>query len=567
MYLFLLWGDDKLDQSEIREFLRLGIEAAENNNFIIARDYLRSVIDADPTNETAWLWMARVSDTVDDRLRCLRRVLQLNPHNQNAQMALEALEDSMPPSEEEEMGFRSPLMTQRTTTREGFEEDRDWFQPVSRQQMPGEMWSGVRREGPNLVPMLIVAGIGIMVLALAVILLLDYVDTDEDETPTPTSGVLQITQTAEAVALASIPPTITSTPRPTSVFLLTPTVELPPTLPPTATPTETQLPTNTPTPNPPELYSVLFSGNTGSEGDPYRLFVVDGDGANFDSVSITLPPLPGTSDPPSPASVELSSPDYSPDGTFIVFTGQVGNIQELYIVATFGGEARQLTALQAERTTDAAWSPDGEEIVFTSDAEGSLDLYIVPVDDSSAPTRLTTNIFDNHQPTWSPDGQYIAYTSDKGQPGDSEIFVMPRQGNVEECPMTNGTGSSFSPHWSPDGATIVFISNRGGDNDLYIMRSDGSAETLLSISDGDWQERDPAWSPDGEWIIVSSTRVAGDDDAPASSSSTLWLVSPNGREWLSIATSTDNNLDATWVLGGDVTAPEDVDFSFRCAIN
>ncbi|MBC8018758.1 MAG: PD40 domain-containing protein, partial [Verrucomicrobia bacterium] len=46
--------------------------------------------------------------------------------------------------------------------------------------------------------------------------------------------------------------------------------------------------------------------------------------------------------------------------------------------------------------------------------------------------------------------------------------------------------------WSPDGRLITFSSKRGGVEAIYVMRSDGSAQTRVSKSKG--HATQPAWS-------------------------------------------------------------------------
>jgi hypothetical protein len=57
-----------------------------------ARQLLTQILDEDPGQEVAWLWMTSVVDNDEQRAYCLRRVLDLNPTNQLAQEGLAALQ-------------------------------------------------------------------------------------------------------------------------------------------------------------------------------------------------------------------------------------------------------------------------------------------------------------------------------------------------------------------------------------------------------------------------------------------------------------------------------------------
>ncbi|NDJ85060.1 MAG: hypothetical protein GYB66_04160 [Chloroflexi bacterium] len=617
-----------MEENEIRELLKAGIEAAKSNNKIIARGYLRRVLDQDPTNETALLWMAQASDQVAERRSYLEQVLAINPNQPQARAALEKIREAMGETFTPGAdyggddyglgGLRQSALRGDTEPEErlrGGGQQRDWFEPVQRENLPPGLWSNRRAGAGWSLTMLLVGAIAVVFIGIAGFLLYDYIQNqeDEDDNDEVAAADTNATETQNAIATASASPsTPTNTPRPTSPLLGTPTSELPPPLEPTATYTPTPTATWTPTPNPPELYNLVFaSSEIAREGDPYRLFIVDGDGQNLAQLTVTLPDNieielsePATEEPPevveeTPAAPEegevegegegateepvitptatmlppqdlrqeFISPEYSPDGEFIVFTAQIGQVHELFVMPVDGGTARQLTVLGGTETGHAAWSPDGSQIAFSSNASGNFDLYLVAADGSGPPVPLASINTDSEEldPDWAPDGQHIVFASDRAGAGELEIFVAPLQSDAGICRMTNASGSSFAPEWSPDGTSIVFISNRTGDNDLYIMRSSGAGETLITVSDGEWEDEAPAWSPDGEWIALSSTRVGPASEFSVSPTSKIWLVTPNGDTWRQVTTGESDDTEVDW-LPGDVEI-DISDFEFECAVS
>jgi tetratricopeptide (TPR) repeat protein len=80
------------------ELLERGIAAAQAGQTEIARQMLGQVIRQDPKNEEAWLWLSTVVGKEEDRIRCLRQVLAINPNNRHAIGELEAL-GALPPPE------------------------------------------------------------------------------------------------------------------------------------------------------------------------------------------------------------------------------------------------------------------------------------------------------------------------------------------------------------------------------------------------------------------------------------------------------------------------------------
>jgi tetratricopeptide (TPR) repeat protein len=56
-----------------------------------AIEILRELVTKDPKNENAWLWLAASFDKPENKIHCLRKVLEINPDNQKAAQALKSL--------------------------------------------------------------------------------------------------------------------------------------------------------------------------------------------------------------------------------------------------------------------------------------------------------------------------------------------------------------------------------------------------------------------------------------------------------------------------------------------
>lgn len=69
---------------EVEEMLRKGIEAAQSGDRAEARSFLLNVTDADPDNESAWLWLASISEYPEELLVFLNNVLRVDPSNERA---------------------------------------------------------------------------------------------------------------------------------------------------------------------------------------------------------------------------------------------------------------------------------------------------------------------------------------------------------------------------------------------------------------------------------------------------------------------------------------------------
>ena len=182
---------------------------------------------------------------------------------------------------------------------------------------------------------------------------------------------------------------------------------------------------------------------------------------------------------------------WSPDGSRVAFlSGSFGEGALLVINANGSGESH-VTDIEA-RAPD--WSPDGTELVFEA-VDGGI--YSVGADGSGL-TKLTPS---GSGPTWSPDGSQIAYFSDDA--GNFDVYVMPSSGADPER-LTRDPADDVSPGWSPDGTRIVFVSERHGNSDLYVVDPDGSNERRLTTNPA--PDEAFSWAPDADRIAYVSYR-------------------------------------------------------------
>src|SRR5829696_6535400 len=65
--------------------------------------------------------------------------------------------------------------------------------------------------------------------------------------------------------------------------------------------------------------------------------------------------------------------------------------------------------------------------------------------------------------------------------GNSEIYVMNSDGSAQTR-LTNSTGEDFDPAFSPDGSRIAFVSSRDGNSEIYVMNADGTQQTRLTMT-------------------------------------------------------------------------------------
>ncbi|MCX6046670.1 MAG: hypothetical protein NT075_16315 [Chloroflexi bacterium] len=153
--------------------------------------------------------------------------------------------------------------------------------------------------------------------------------------------------------------------------------------------------------------------------------------------------------------------------------------------------AAQIAAIYEKES----WSPDHNSHLYVTKSEdgtNGANIFKLRADLPENWQRVftyTDQSGDEYDPVWSPDNKLIAYVANGT--GNDEIWVMNSDGTGQKQLTVNTWEWDKHPTWSPDGQKIVFYSNRTGKRQLWSMNPDGSAQTLLS--NGQFEEWDPIW--------------------------------------------------------------------------
>ena len=220
-------------------------------------------------------------------------------------------------------------------------------------------------------------------------------------------------------------------------------------------------------------------------------------------------------------SIDVVSPNISPDGSRIVFaTQRHGENYEIAVSKLDGSDYRRLTKTKAFEGAPM-WSPDGTRIVFTSDRQAyessnddnypgrRTDLYIMQADGTDV-RRLTHQVSPIGLKAWSPDGLTLAFVGHEKTSVDGKetlrryIFTLGQDGSN----LKRLSESRSGPAWSPDGSTIAFLLGfEDKAPSFYVINADGSG--LREIVNVDrlhpqWIGSYLLWSPDGSEILAAS---------------------------------------------------------------
>ena len=137
--------------------------------------------------------------------------------------------------------------------------------------------------------------------------------------------------------------------------------------------------------------------------------------------------------------------DFSRDGQWMTYVAYPEGT--LWRSRVNGGERLQLTSLPL-KAVGPQWSPDGSRIVFTGQLEGKpVNIYTVNADGSDL--QALPGEEWKIAPSWSPDGNSLAFTAG-AEKRDLTLYDFQTRRSRVLSP-----GVVYIPQWSPDGQRII----------------------------------------------------------------------------------------------------------------
>jgi Tol biopolymer transport system component len=185
-------------------------------------------------------------------------------------------------------------------------------------------------------------------------------------------------------------------------------------------------------------------------------------------------------------------PVYSPDDRHIAFVSSRSGSQEIWVAASDGADAVQVTAFRGPPTGTPRWSPDGTRLVLDSRVGGDSELFTVNRDGSGL-TRITSDPSEDVIPSWSRDGRFIYFTSDRG--GRQQVWKVPAGGGAAVRVLDTPARAVAE---SPDGRWLYFWRQRV----IWRVPANGGAETRVADH--------PTW---GNWLLRGETIYLLNEDA------------------------------------------------------
>lgn len=183
-----------------------------------------------------------------------------------------------------------------------------------------------------------------------------------------------------------------------------------------------------------------------------------------------------------------SAPAWSPDGRRLaVVLSRDGGSQMNLISADGTGQPMRLAA-SASIDTEPNFSPDGSTILFTSDRGGTPQIYRIPVSGGQA-QRVTFEGAYNVSARHSPDGKSFTFI----HRCSGRFAVAVQDFATRQIQVLSDGGVDESPGFSSNGRMILYASAAGGRGILAAVSSDGRVKQRFTEDAGDIRE--PAWGP------------------------------------------------------------------------
>jgi len=208
------------------------------------------------------------------------------------------------------------------------------------------------------------------------------------------------------------------------------------------------------------------------------------------------------------------------DGKMLAISARGSGGSQVYLAAGDGSNARLMTPKSPSYFH--TFSPDGRWLVFTGNRDGNFDLYRMLVT-GGMEQRLTSHPALDDGPDFSKDAKWIYLNSDRS--GDFDIWRIPADGagpdDQKAERVTSDELNDWFPHPSPDGKWMVFVSFPKGtkghpankDVQLRLMPMPGAKlkpakiETLVKLFGGQGTINVNSWAPDSRRFAFVSYEI------------------------------------------------------------
>lgn len=241
-----------------------------------------------------------------------------------------------------------------------------------------------------------------------------------------------------------------------------------------------------------------------------------------------------------PETSRLRFPNFTPDGKFIYFESSGSKESPAHFCDIFrvdiGGKKFEKLTNNDEGNFEPAVSPRGDVVMHISSRDRVAELYAMKLDGKS-PLRLTNTPRDEWGGKFSPDGSKIAFISDRE--GAERIWLKdfpdgPEKRLTQRSPASRIVEDKIT--WAPSGKTIAYVLAIP-DTPSAVVLFDLETGKEITLRGPVGSTNDPSWSSDGKHLAVTVTQ--GKEQQ-------IWIVRADGTAWMKLTTSSGGNWNPIW---------------------
>ncbi len=217
--------------------------------------------------------------------------------------------------------------------------------------------------------------------------------------------------------------------------------------------------------------------------------------------------------------LDASTPCFSPDASFICFSGTYAGQTKsnICIINTNEGSAVQhLTESQSGSASAPAYSSNGEMIFYTRGLPVTEYAGATPyttwkysIWSMDKTTSITTQYVDGSSPEYVEGGKLL-FTKSNSSTNQGEIWMLDLKSGQETLILRDNVKGYSTPKISPDGKRILCVGTTKGDKpsasnlDIYLINIDGTGFQQITFHPG--IDASPCWSPNGTSVYFLSQR-------------------------------------------------------------
>lgn len=190
-------------------------------------------------------------------------------------------------------------------------------------------------------------------------------------------------------------------------------------------------------------------------------------------------------------------------GSKIAFVSKKAGKKDVYMADFDGYGATRVTSTQGEILLSPALSPDGRKLAYLTYTRGMPALHIKELSSGKivAVTRKGVKI----DPSWRSGSSELATTF--SFEGNQELYLMRSDGSITRR-LTRHGKIDLSASFSPDGRKMAFVSDRHGKPQIFIKNLNSGSVRRLTF-EGDYNTQ-PEWSPVGDKIVYTTMQKNGE---------------------------------------------------------